>query len=328
MAKEKTKNPYLAFRFDIQDSVLCPVPSLGPTDFPSLARSILLISTDARSCCGISRHKTCFGYTLLFLFFYIALLRDPVHPVTFPKAVGFISRIHLAPSKANSRGRKWRGGPVRSSAALWLISGRFLSKVERLSSTFSSVARGNVGRGETFFCFVFKADTLKGYFLFFRRGKKKVPLPALMSFVRISRSLLLLFPSLPNCREQQLLPAWPPLTLPDSCVGKGWKLLHGRARRRRHRPRSDPRRGANAIAEPANGAFCRVWLKSLVTSTGGGGIDGDQICARVAFLSSLLQGGRYRLAGRISRAPSSDSAQLWLIWRGPRGRKRRLDDPL
>lgn len=48
MAKGKTKNPYLAFRFDIQDSVLCPVPLLGPTDFPSLARSILLISTDAQ----------------------------------------------------------------------------------------------------------------------------------------------------------------------------------------------------------------------------------------------------------------------------------------
>lgn len=44
--------------------------------------------------------------TLYFFFFVIALLRDPVHPVTFPKAVGFILRIHLAPSKANSRARK------------------------------------------------------------------------------------------------------------------------------------------------------------------------------------------------------------------------------
>lgn len=91
-----------------------------------------------------------------------------------------------------------------------------------------------------------------------------------MSFVRISRSLPFLFPSFQIAASSSRFPAWPPLTLPDSCVGKGWKLLHGRARRRRHRLRSDPRRGANAIAEPANGAFCRVWLKSLVTSTGGG----------------------------------------------------------
>lgn len=61
-----------------------------------------------------------------------------------------------------------------------------------------------------------------------------------MSFVRISRSTSFSFSLPPNCSEQQLLPAWPRLTLPDSCVGKGWKLLHGRARRRRHRPRSDP----------------------------------------------------------------------------------------
>lgn len=61
-----------------------------------------------------------------------------------------------------------------------------------------------------------------------------------MSFLRISRSFLFSFSLPPNCSEQQLLPGWPPLNLPDSCVGKGWKLLHGRARRRRHRPRSDP----------------------------------------------------------------------------------------
>lgn len=114
-----------------------------------------------------------------------------------------------------------------------------------------------------------------------------------MSFVRISWSLLFLFPCFQIAASSSCFPAdplWPPLT-----HAWGWKDENacmdewdaGVIARGRIPPRSDKRR----VLPP---------LIKIAGDASGSRIDGDQICAHVGFLSSVLQGGSYRLAVEFS----------------------------
>lgn len=197
------------------------------------------------------------------------------------------------PSKAKSWGKKWWGGPARSSG----LSG--------VRCNLSNGKRGNVGQ-EKDCCFVFSGRHLKRMFLILLMWKTFNCQCSRLLFAPMVTSF-----SLPlNCRrQQQLLSGRPSLSPPDSCVGKRMKIPAWTTGTSASSSGQTPPQ-SQAWSWSQQRCFCRFWNCSWHERLQDRwGIN----LRRVVFLSLILQGGRCRLAVKFSEhyvcTPFNDSAQ-------------------